>query len=625
MIFTNIKACDVRKEYRKIRLHSIGSFLLGKLKSILGTIGSNIQVLWNKAYSKLYKKKKIIFRAGIGVLLAIEIVLAALVCISFYNKQTVDYEMIVLGVLAIAIFVGMYLFCKAYYLLAGKYSVLAIERTYFIEYVQNVLAHIVKISGRTGGFKDTLMSAFDNILSHKHYNNIMKIMHTASEIAYMFDFEKIQSLILADEAIFKTCSDEINELQLIQLMKKNCLIKKRYRKIHSQQMLVNDYLTFKENKAYYTSKYVYDVGTDKTHFFSLVVAYCTCFKRLAYAPIFSMSNQPMKASDGMAKQFSFNFTKLTSDTICDKNRRINYRSVTVFPWTDNLTITETEGDSWYLNVDKKNASEMASSGNRDFRAYIRHLLGENTYWFSTGQDSGRMQKLIRELDHCYVEVLQHSIIDGGAKRRLVLEPLYKMISYILATKESSRARKNAKIDTKIEFSNKYRLLYLTTSKLKYKEKYMKYQSLKHVDSSLFEEFLIRKRKILKQKIEQLKNEGYIKVGVLISDKPQPVNCEKIDLEDCISDERPLYKRSYITQFTFLKKDTWGRFDTHYLKSIKEVLAKNSKLTFYDIPSWSESMKMTKEDAINMGYTRLDSFYDVSSREKGESFAYEQIN
>ena len=104
-----------------------------------------------------------------------------------------------------------------------------------------------------------------------------------------------------------------------------------------------------------------------------------------------------------AKMFSTDFTNIQSEQV-----------KWAWPIVGGVIILETEADAFYPNVGTKGSA--MKSGTRNFKAFFRHLMGEDSVWFQIGQRAARTEKSLRELDQAFITIIEQSKIPGGEKR-----------------------------------------------------------------------------------------------------------------------------------------------------------------------------------------------------------------
>jgi len=228
----------------------------------------------------------------------------------------------------------------------------------------------------------------------------------------------------------------------------------------------------------------------------------------------------------------------------------------VWPLVGGVIIIETEVDAFYPNVGG-NESPM-KTGMRNFKAFFRHLLGEEAIWIGIGQKSKRTTKTIRELDDSFISIIEMTKVFGGEKR--------------------------------IFFQNK---------RVKWHDFFMN-RSLRKRSK----ERHIRKKSKSIQKIKQLRNTGYLYFDIKVSRSDEFTLAKQMSVKQILRYDKPIYE-NYTVKLCFRIKDSFGRFNSHYLELIAEALAKKSKVQWQDLQHWDMDLMMKIRHAWTMDYPVLD--------------------
>lgn len=409
---------------------------------------------------------------------------------------------------------------------------------------------------------------------------------------------------------------KINQYNLISVLNKNYgFIKMRFRKDISYKKLLNYYLLQLEQPKKFITKYSFYDGINYHAFYDLLLEYILKYIRVYIEANFIMSNQPVIESleyNLMAKKFSMNFLQIKEQSYQKSGKK--YNSKMLFPWKNQMIILETEAGSWYFNRDKENSKVIYETGVRDFKAYNRHFI-EDLYWFMVDQDALRVDKLLRELDHSYIQVLEKNVIDGGIKKVTFYNFLLKRVKNKINKKE----RKILKRENKITNFNKRLNIYEKLNNVKKVNKYKKrLNKTKKINLSDKLDKLYLKAKRYKEIIANAKNEGYITLLINVSDQSSPVNLIQSTVYEIMKRNKVMYHESYQITLTFKIKDIHGRYDTHYMKAVAEEIALKSKLDFINVPRWNPNLKINKNDALYMGYPASFNMFNITKKEYEES-------
>ena len=207
------------------------------------------------------------------------------------------------------------------------------------------------------------------------------------------------------------------------------------------------------------------------------------------------------------------------------------------------------------------------SGMRNFKAFSRHLLGEDSVWIQVGQRTGRTEKSIRELDSAFVTILNRDTIPGGEKRRWFLD------------------RRQASLERRIERSRKEK---------------NEVQLRKKLSRTI-------------ERIEQLKNTGYILADVLVSKTEDGSSTEEKSLKTLLNYDKPIFG-SYNVRLYLKIDEAYGRYNTHYLEMIGENFAKKNLIQFPDLPDWDMDLVMKSKNVIYMNYPVLNEMFGYEKKD-----------
>lgn len=450
--------------------------------------------------------------------------------------------------------------------LFGRDIELWMNRYFTNQYVIKRMPKIVKITGPTGAGKDTTGVAMTTILRTEFIKKIKSRILEIEEIIYQIELKKVYEHFKTDYKTYVITDEEIYDADINKYLNSNDLVKKSYQHMWNWKEIYRVYVE-KEIHKRYMRYHAYDT----IYIVDLVKEYISLVIRLQINN-YVMSNQPLKEADGvMAKIFSNNFLKLLhEDEVVYQKKQ--YKEKVNFPYIQYMVIYETESDAWWNNVEPSIRPTILKGGIRNFKAFQRHILGENIYMISIGQNSGRVNKLLRELDHAVLYIVDKIESDGHPKTRFILS-----IASLFLTLG----------------------IYIT--------KPIKWVShrIQHAKSKI---------KNLKEK---LKDYGHIEIDMIISSTDEDGRIEQIKIEDIIA--KRLFRVRYSTRLTFKSTDTRGKYNTHYLDVIAKDLKRKSEINILGVPNWSPSLKMDKTSAKYVNSQILNDSLQIPVEDKYKLF------
>ena len=516
-------------------------------------------------YYKLYLNQDKHFKIIKTILFIL--IFGSIPLILFINFNYIFLDLILL----ILVFIYKKIFDLLYFFFKFEINMrLEVEKSRQV--VTNKFAKILKIFGNTGVGKDSIVSAM--MVANRNYliDTILNTLQQIKNILYIYDFDELENLISTNEN-FLNVSSNSKQKEIIDnfLYKNECFILKNYR----NQINADDHFNRLDG-------FIYNDGINQIHFLDKLHEYIKLFYRFFFIPNYVMSNHPVKEVDGlMAKIFSINYLKLVKERIYNKYNRKYYTSKIQMPFVDYIIILQTEVDTWFSNLDKNVRSELTNSGIRDAEAFKRHLIGEHSYFYQIGQSSNRTDKTLRELTHACLHVVDSQIIEGGQRRNKYLKK-----------KINKQEKKVYKLEKKI---NKNNFIKFFTNKKK--------NRLIKLKKKLANNYLL---------VEKNKNEGYIQYQVTYSKSENATNVNNVTLDYLLDNNLKINNYSCILTFPIV--DCWTHHNTHYLNALRETISEQSKLTFKNVDNWNDSFKMTREEALKVGYNRLNTFYNFSLEE-----------
>lgn len=503
-------------------------------------------------YTNIYDNKKKL-RKGLIVL---AIICSAILLLYSYLNYDFSYFFRKELLVALAAFILVLLF-KLFHELFGKWIIHANRERLSIRFVKEKLPRIFKTDGYTGAGKDSTINA---IKKHFRDDIIEKLEDTVSyiqDICYPYDFDALNEHLDLNHEDFYTNSKSKFFSVFIDMMKNNnCFLKKWYIK----DLVIEDHIKdmYKIQKNPYDLennkiKYQYNDLIRPKHFLNLLIKYCMQYIRINYLNNYILTNQPtMETRDNPAMLFSTKFTNIHQEN-------------SEWPWPigGGVIIVETEADGLYPNTGMKKNNKPIKTGLRNTKAFNRHLFGEHSVWITIGQRSSRTEKTLRELDHSFLKIIEQTKVYGGEKRIFFLR---KYLSWAEFWVNKSIRKKS-------------------------KEKQIR-----------------RKSKLL-QKITRLENTGYIYADVKISMTDTPTLADEISLSKIFRYDKPI-RESYTIKFCFKLIDFYFGYNTHYIESIAEDMAKKSNIQLHQVMKWDPDLILKKKHVIYMDYPVLDSMMRI---------------
>ena len=176
----------------------------------------------------------------------------------------------------------------------------------------------------------------------------------------------------------------------------------------------------------------------------------------------------------------------------------------------------------------------------------------------------------------------------------------------------AQPKKNApKKEQKIEDLNN---LYIASSNEKYKLKMDKiYKKTKSKPLPAKHYCLKAKVSELKAEIKNRKRDGFIKLIVCVSKNPShPTEYTVQSLSQIMKDPTRV-PTSFVGEFVF-KMEQCETYDTHYMNSLSEKRSKDTVIKHAEVPRWPEHMKMTKREAMLLGYQACNDMFGITDKE-----------
>ncbi len=620
-------------EYYLKCLWGIVKFIYHILGLLVGLILGNILTLWNKLYKQIYKNREDIRKVVIKILTLIEGVILVIFLVQYFFNQkfikSMIWWMFGLGICTGGVFFLFWI----YHNLFGKRSILETYVLLTDQYVCYKLASIIKIFGPPRVGKDTTGISITSILVRFFTFQTKRIMAYIRRICYIFDFQKVETVAyLYQKQFYQPSRTKRRDafIVLAGMPRFRCFLKERYLKDIKYQELLEEYKESLDNKVDFKSKYMFDDGISKLHFLDLLNEYFFLWVRVYVVKNFVAINQPYVEDPKtglMAKENSVYFMALASkkkekrEKILEDGTKVTleYQEKVEFPLLDWTIWYDTEDDTWMPNRDNLVQNMIDDYRLRDFKAFYGHFF-KHFHIIQICHDSQRMNKKLRELDACYINILNREEIPGAVKRNAILSFFQKIIELFANRAEiKEEERIDAFNQNREKECNFYERLYKATMKEKYLLKLEAIEKKRYKQPGGFTERLKKWNKNLLERISQNRNKyGIIRITATISDQPVATNLQETTLEKLLNRNNPLFHESFKIDFYFRMTDSMGRYNDRYMESIAEARAIESVLDFYHVINWDKRMQITRDTIVRMGYPAGQNFMKVDKEELFEA-------
>lgn len=594
-----------------------------------GLVLGGLLKLWNKIYEKLYDNKAYLTKVFLKIIGLVEAVILIIFLIRYFWNNDFN-EGLLWWMLWIACgTAGFMAALKLYHELFGRQSILEGYILLTDQYICYKLASIIKIFGPPRIGKDTTGISITSILVRFFRFMIKKTMSYIRKICYIFDYTLVDNVADLYQKYFYHPSKNKRREAFIYLAGKpmfHCFLKERYLKEINYHELLEEYKESLDNKVDFKAKYMYDSGISKLHFLNLLNEYMFLYVRLYVLKSFVMINQPYVEDPEtglMAKENSVFYMALASrknetrtiEYPDGSKRVIEYQEKVEFPLLDWTIWYDTENDTWLPNRDGTVEELINTYKLRDFKAFYGHFF-RHFHIIQICHDSQRMNKKLRELDACYINILNREEILGAKKRNAILLFLQKITDYFASRGERKEEEKEANYynhaQRKYDFYNR---LYRATMKEKYLLKMEEIERKKAKPAGFITEAFKSMNKRLLEKIDQNKRKhGIIRITATISDQPVATNLQETTLKQLLNRDKPLFHESFKVDLYFRMTDSMGRYNDRYMEYIAEARAVESILDYYHVLHWSKRMEITRDIIVRMGYPAGKNFMKVNKDE-----------
>lgn len=504
-------------------------------------------------YTSIYDSRKKLQKW----LIAIVIIISVYHLLHAFFNYGYEYFLAKEFVIGLYVF-ALVLFCRLFHELYGKWFIHATRERLSIYYVKTKMPRKFKTDGYTGVGKDSTMSAIKKHFRDDIIQKISDDMEYIQMICYPYNFDMINNYLDKNHKVFMTnVKSEFFTFFLEMIKANNCFVKKYYSKKLTAEEHIQE--LYKLNKNPYDPeqlkkiKYKYNDNIKPQHYLALVIKYSILYIRINYMHKFVITNQPMmETPEEPALVFSTKFTNIQ-----EKNA--------AWPWPidGNVIIMQTEGDAFYPSTGLGKNKKPMKTGYRNFNAFIRHLLGENTVNIMVGQRSYRTEKSLRELNHAFIGLIEQTKVYGGEKRIFFLKKYLKWVNF------------------------------WTTKSLRKKSREKQY----------------RRRSRIYEKMTRLENSGYIYTDIKVSRSEFYGEVSEISLKQAFRYDGAI-KENYTIKLCFKLVDYYFGYSTHYIEAVAEAKAKASSIKFHEIMEWDTDLKLKQKHIEYMDYAIFDQMMGI---------------
>lgn len=457
------------------------------------------------------------------------------------------------------------------------------------------LPKIVQVSGpvRVGKDSSTVGAA---IITKEHIlRKERRELKKLQDNLYIYDFEKIVDWLDKNGTNFFVASDKrINNVFTDMIKENDCFIADYW--IKKGITPKNHFFSWKYKK----DKYIPDVAfvdgitPGGVHFLDMLKKFTILYIYHNFIPNFIMSNQPILESFTIVKKTG-RINKLFSKKLSQDFFKL--KKDTPIPFPKRGFVIETETAILYSNTDKAEENEIKDvTGIREFYTTAGHILREEVYVYGITQMATRVVKALRELYQGYQHVfrLKFRSTANFNRRLLRLRITFKKLKIF-----------------RLKVRRFYKKIYLKF----YRERFRK----NHVDPSFEKRITKRIHKVrkkislLSQKEVQLFSKGYVVFykGIYenIGDVGKRVKFPVLGIIQENKNDNITYS-SYGFKQTNKIVDCFGRYDTWFMYTIREIKETIRDTHFTDVPNW-DGFKVSFDDINYMNYQPLKGMISIA--------------
>lgn len=436
----------------------------------------------------------------------------------------------------------------------------------------------VQVSGPKRKGKDASQTGAAIIMAEEFERRFRKELKTIKEKLYIYDFDKVDEYLEKYGTNFFVASDmRVKKVFKQMIYKNNCFILPYW--IKKGMDPLEHYRTWNNFKDKRVPDIPFQDGLTPggKHMLDMLLRYCKVYMRVNHISNYIMSNQPIIEKYKVEKtgEVQLTFSKIFSQDF------LKLKKETPMPFPMGGIGLETETAIFYPNTDKNQENFIKNeSGIRETHTTSGHLTREEFCLRGITQSKTRTNLSLRELYEGYIHVfgLQFKATSDYARFNYKILRLILKLNYFILT---IRIRSNL-----IKF-NKTRLRH--------------------------RQYKIRKRiSKLHQKDLEKWSKGYIifKLGIYdnIEDCGKRVRYPLFyGIKDSSNASSP-YRMLGFKQVVKIK-DSFGRYDTWYMYSVREAKEQLINVHFNDVPTW-ESRGMKGHEMNYLGYGVMDQMLTV---------------
>lgn len=444
------------------------------------------------------------------------------------------------------------------------------------------LAKINQVSGAVRSGKDSstigaALIARDYILNRER-KELLKLEHDL----YIYDFELLKDWLNKNGKKFFVASEYRINLVFTQMIKENeCFIAEYWKKKFIPK---KHFQSWKYRKNKYTPDVAFQDGLTPggQHFLDILKRYTVLYMYHNFIPNFIMSNQPILESFEVIKK-SGKIKRLFSKKLSQDYFKLKLN--TPIPFPKRGFIIETETAIFYSNTDSTEGKYFKDeSGIREFYTTAGHLLREEVFLYGITQSATRTLKALRELYPGYQHVFKMKFrsISSFSRSLLKFRSQLKKLRILQLRLERwfyRHSKKLAIIDRRIT-----RKIY----RLKYK-----ISRLSQKDAIKWSKGYIIFYKGIYEDIKDVgKRVTFPKFGVILENKTEITTYNTFGFKQ-----------------TNKISDCFGRYDTHFMYTIREAKEILQNMHFNDVDNWKQ-FKVIFDDIKGMNYATFNALMTI---------------
>jgi len=479
------------------------------------------------------------------------------------------------------------LFLYFIYKLFIEKIVLWFNRKKSAQVIAEVLPKVCQVSGAVRSGKDSSTIGASMIVKEHVLKKEKKELANLENDLYIYDFEKIKSwLDINGKKYFVASDHRINNVFTDMIRENECFIADYW--IRKGINYKDHFRSWKYRRQNYVPDYAYQDGITPggIHFLDLLKKYTILYIYHNFIPNFVMSNQPILESFTIVKKTG-RIKKLFSKKLSQDFFKL--KEDTPIPFPKRGFVIETETAILYSNTDKKTENENKDeNGIREFYTTSGHILREEVFIYGITQSPTRTSKFLRELYPGYQHVFKMKFkATSGFKRfiiriRILFKKIKKLRLYVSHLILCKTLRRD--VLTKQHSRRTYRI----------------------------------KKKIsrLSQKEVKVFNKGYIIFYKGVYDELGDVKRKvKFPIFGVIQESKTnaTTYTSYGFKQTNKITDCFGKYDTFFMYTVREIKEIIRNEHFVNVPNW-ESFKVSFEDINYMNYITFIAMTNIAIKE-----------